>query len=68
MPFETELAFKGLVDRLDLLPDPAEVAVAVGFVLAVRAEQAQSHVSVIAVNSAPEKPLPANRTWPLRIR
>jgi hypothetical protein len=43
MPFEAELVFEGLVDRLDPLPYPAEVAVAVGLVLAVRAQQAQSH-------------------------
>jgi hypothetical protein len=43
MVFEVELAFEGLVDRFDPLADAAEVAVAVGLVLAVRAEQAQAH-------------------------
>src|SRR3981081_3754899 len=43
MPFETELVLEGLVARLDPLSYPAEVAVAVGLVLAVRAQQAQSH-------------------------
>src|ERR1700704_5235516 len=43
MSFEAELAFEGLVDRLDPLPYPAKGAVAVGLVLAVRAQQAQCH-------------------------
>src|SRR6266508_4478237 len=39
--FEGELAFQGLVDRLDPLADAAEVAVGVGLVLAVRTQQGQ---------------------------
>jgi hypothetical protein len=33
--FEIELTFKELVDRLDPLPDPTEVAVAASLVFAV---------------------------------
>jgi hypothetical protein len=45
--FEVELAFEGLVDRLDPLADSAEVAVAVGLVFAVRTEQGRPMASVI---------------------
>jgi len=41
--FQVELALEGLVDRLDPLPHPAEVAVGVGLVAAVWAQQPQSH-------------------------
>jgi len=37
--FQAELAFEGVEDRLDPLPDPAEVAVAGRFVASVRAQQ-----------------------------
>ena len=37
--FQVKLSFEGLVDRLDPLADPAEVAVAVGLVLAVGAQE-----------------------------
>jgi hypothetical protein len=59
--FEAELAFEGLVDRLDTLAHCAEVAVAVGLVLAVRAQQAQAICSVSCLKSLPEKPLSASR-------
>jgi hypothetical protein len=41
--FQVELSLEGLVDRFDPLADATEVAVAVGLVLAVRAQQPQSH-------------------------
>ena len=37
--FQVKLSFEGLVDRLDPLADTAEVAVAVGLVLAVGTQQ-----------------------------
>ena len=37
--FQVKLSFEGLVDRLDPLADTAEVAVAVGLVLAVGAQE-----------------------------
>jgi hypothetical protein len=41
VPFEAELAFEGVVDRFDSLPDPAERPVPGCLVLAVGADQAQ---------------------------
>ena len=66
--FEVELAFEGLVDRLNPLADSAEVAVAVGLVFAVPAEQGRPMASVIWLNSAPAKPLSASRICPVRMR
>jgi hypothetical protein len=43
VPFQVELSVEGLVDRFDPLADATEVAVAVGLVLAVRAQQARCH-------------------------
>src|SRR6516225_7817558 len=39
--FQVELAFEGVVDRLDPLPDPADGPVAGCLIAAVRADQAQ---------------------------
>ena len=43
MIFQAELALEGLVGRIDPLAHATEVAVAVGLVPAVRAEQGQTH-------------------------
>src|SRR4029079_11348911 len=63
--FQVELALQGLVDRLDPLPHTAEVAVGVGLVAAVQADQPQSDgilmASVICLNARPAKPLSASR-------
>ena len=42
MAFQVELALEGLVDRFDPLPYAAEVAVGVGLVAAVRAQQSHT--------------------------
>jgi hypothetical protein len=66
--FEVELTFEGLVDRLDPLPDATKVAVAVGLVAAVRAQQLKPHRPGQLLELFPAKPLSANRTWPSRMR